>query len=229
MRLSLLPVLLFSVLAALSAQDRAQAAPEKVLIIGDSMMMVTSHATQLALERRGGVETRAEPSLGSGLARLDALDWMKKARDLVKDFDPDVSMVWFGTNDYQPMQTSQGVLRPEDPRWLKEYSRRVGEMMDILAHKEGAKVYWLELPVMRDPDINVYVKKINDIAKKEAEKREGVLFFETNKLLTRKPDTFTVYLMDGNGRPVKVREPDGVHLGRPGADIVAKAFVKELF
>jgi hypothetical protein len=205
------------------------AAPEKVLIIGDSMMMVTSHATQLALRRKDGVETRAEPSLGSGLARLDAFDWMKKAQDLVTEFDPDVTMVWFGTNDNQPMQTSQGILRPGDPRWLAEYTRRMGEMMDILSHKEGAKVYWLELPVMRDKEVNEYVNEINAIAKAEAEKRSSVIFFETNHLLTRKPDTFTVYLIDRTGKPVKVREPDGVHLARPGADIVAKAFVKELF
>jgi hypothetical protein len=56
-----------------------------------------------------------------------------------------------------------------------------------------------------------------------------VIFFETNKLLTRKPDTFSAYLVDNMGRPIKVREPDGIHLARAGADLVAEAFVNELF
>jgi hypothetical protein len=216
-------LLVFTVVSTL------QAAPEKVLIIGDSMMKVTAHATQLELRRRGGVTAMAEPSIGSGLARLDALDWMAKAEKLVADFDPDVTMVWFGTNDYQPMQSAEGLLRPEDPKWMEEYSRRMGQMMDILTQRDGTTVYWLELPIMRDSELNAYVNKVNELAKAEADKRDDVEFFATNALLTRKPDAFTAFLIDNMGRPIKVREPDGIHLARPGADIVAKAFVKELF
>ena len=205
-----------------------QAAPEKVLIIGDSMMMLTSHATQLELRKKGNVEVLAEPSIGSGLARLDALDWMEKAKQLASTFKPDVTMVWFGTNDYQPMQSDQGILRPDDPKWFEEYARRIRQMMDILT-QEGSEVYWLELPIMRDAEQNADVQDVNALAKAEAGKRDNVTFFETNKLLTRKPDTFTVYLISRMGKPIKVREPDGIHLARPGADIVAEAFVKELF
>lgn len=215
--------------ALLLGTSPLHSAPEKVLIIGDSMMKVTSHATKLALRRYDGVTALAEPSIGSGLARLDALDWMEKAKSLVADFDPDVTMVWFGTNDYQPMQTPQGVIRPEDPRWFEEYAKRVGTMMDILTEKEGASVYWLELPIMRDNALNTYVQKVNQLARAEVAKRDDVTFFETNELLTRKADSFTVYLISRMGKPIKVREPDGIHLARPGADIVAEAFVKELF
>lgn len=212
-----------------SAFTVSRAAPEKVLIIGDSMMKVTAHATQLALRKQDGVTARAEPSIGSGLARLDALDWMAKAEKLVTEFEPDVTMVWFGTNDVQPMQSSDGLLQPGQPAWMTEYAKRMGEMMDILTQREGAVVYWLELPVMRDNELNQYVRTINQVAKALAGQRENVIFFETNKLLTRKPDTFSAYLVDKMGKPIKVREPDGIHLARAGADLVAEAFVNELF
>lgn len=199
----------------------------RVLIIGDSMMRITAHATKLALDKRGGVAAEDETSLGSGLARLDAFDWLGKAEELVGSFDPDITMAWFGTNDVQPMKSEAGLLRESDPGWKEEYARRVGAMMDILTRREGTRVFWLELPVMRDKEINDNITMINAIAKAEADKRDAVVYMPTNPILTRKADTFTAYLMDRMGRPVKVRDADGVHLGRPGADMIAEEFIKK--
>lgn len=209
---------------------RLQAAPERVLIIGDSMMRVTAHATSLALDKRSGVTSKSHTSLGSGLARLDAYDWMGEVDTLIKDFNPDVTMVWFGTNDRQPMQTAdKGIVQLADSAWEEEYARRVGMMMDKLTAAEGAKVYWLELPVMREEKMTREVTLINRIAKAEADKRERVEFFPTENVLTRRPGVYSPMMIGNDGRPIKVRDTDGVHLSREGADRVAEAFVKRIF
>jgi hypothetical protein len=206
------------------------AAPARVLIIGDSMMRVTAHATSLALDKRTGVESKSHTSLGSGLARLDVYDWMGEADRLVKEFNPDVSMVWFGTNDRQPMQTADnGIVRLDDKAWEEEYARRVGEMMDILTAGNGSKVYWLELPVVREERMTQEVAVINRIAKAEAEKRDQVEFFPTENVLTRRPGVYSPMLIGNTGRPIKVRDDDGIHLTREGANRVADAFVKAVF
>lgn len=210
--------------------SRVQAAPERVLIIGDSMMQVTAHATSLALDRRSGVVSKSHTSIGSGLARLDVFDWMAQADSLVKEFNPDVTMVWFGTNDRQPMQTTdKGIVQLTDSAWEEEYARRVGVMMDKLTAATGSKVYWLELPVMREEKMNQEVAVINRIAKAEADKRGQVQFFPTENVLTRRPGVYSPILMGNDGRPIHIREADGIHLSRAGADRVAAAFVKAIF
>lgn len=207
-----------------------QAAPKRVLIIGDSMMQVTAHATSLALDKRSGVASKSHTSIGSGLARLDVFDWMGQAETLVKEFNPDVSMVWFGTNDRQPMQTAdKGIVQLTDSAWEEEYARRVGVMMDKLLAAKGSKVYWLELPVMRDEKMTGEVAVINRIAKAEADKRDRVEFFPTENVLTRRPGVYSPMMIGNDGRPIKVRDVDGIHLSREGADRVAASFVKTIF
>jgi len=219
---------LFAALTMWTA-SAAMAGPERVLIIGDSMMQIPAHAIKLALKKQGGVEAKAHTSIGSGLARLDAYDWMGKVDELAGEFKPEATLVWFGTNDRQPMRTDTGVVQLDAPEWREEYARRVGEVMDKLTAAKGAEVYWFEVPVMRDEEMNREVAVINDIVKAEAEKRDAVTYFPTSHILTRKEGQFAPYLIGPTGRPIKVREPDGVHLSRPGADLVAEAVVKELY
>lgn len=207
----------------------AHAGPKRVLIIGDSMMRIPAHSLERALSRVEGVETRSYTSLGSGLARLDVFDWMGKIDELTADFKPDITLVWFGTNDRQAIRTGDTVLQPTDPAWDDEYGRRVGQAMDKLLAKEGARVIWLELPDMREPKVAEDVTVINRIVKGEADKRKNVEFFPTRALLSRQPGTYSPYVIGPNGMPLQVRDADGVHLNRAGADRLADALVKHLF
>lgn len=207
----------------------AQTPPARVLIIGDSMMRVTSHSIELALSKVEGVEAESYSSLGSGLARLDAFDWMAKIDELVASFNPDCTIAWFGTNDRQPIQAGSDILRLHDPGWKAEYARRIGEVMDKLTVKENARVLWLEIPDMREEDIQKDVALINEIAKAEVAKRDRVTFVETRPVLSRKPGTFTMHVPGPTGMPITIRDADGVHLSRAGADKLADVFVKYLF
>lgn len=203
--------------------------PARVLIIGDSMMRVTAHALTLALDKHPEVTTKSQTSLGSGLARLDAYDWMEKIDDLVKDFNPDMSVVWFGTNDRQALKTDMGIVNIADPGWEFEYSRRIGEVMDKLTVTKGAQVIWLELPVMRDADITANVDIVNRLAKVEAGKRDAVTYYTTRNLLGRKADTYSANIISPQGKMIQLRATDGVHLSRAGADRIAEAVEKDLY
>jgi len=226
------PGILFTALALLSLNPLSAETvrPGKVLIIGDSMMRITSHAVALHLERVEGVTSHAHSSLGTGLARLDVFDWMAKIDELVAEHKPDTTLAWFGTNDRQPMQREDGsVVQPADEGWGAEYSRRVALAMDKLTAAEGAKVYWLELPVMRDPKVNEDVNYINGLVRDEAEKRPAVTYLETRAVLGRSPDTYSPYVIGPRGMPLPVRDVDGVHLSRAGADRLAEHLLKIWF
>lgn len=220
--INMLIVLLMGGVFGLITPTHALAEAQQVLIIGDSMMRITAHATELQISRTDGLESHAHTSLGSGLARLDVFDWMAKIDELVAMFDPDITFAWFGTNDRQPIRHDGGVLRPESTEWEIEYARRVGEAMDKLTAKEGARIYWLELPDMRDSSMQEDVDLINSLVRAEADRRPGATFLPTRELLSRRPGTFSPYVIGPRGMPLSVRDGDGIHLNRAGADLLAQ-------
>lgn len=215
-------------LAASGSWARPATRPERILMIGDSMMQVPAHALNRRLNGIPNVRNHRYTSLGSGLARLDVFDWLEKIRELVNDFDPDATLVWFGANDVQPMQTDAGVVRPGTPEWRAEYARRAGEVMDLLSARAGATVHWLELPDMRDRRIQNDVAVINDLIQEATQSRKHAFLVPTRPLLSRVPGTFSPFIIGPRGLPVQVRAPDGMHLNRAGAERITDHLVEYL-
>jgi len=213
-------------LSSVSAQET-----ERVALVGDSMMKLLAHQAGREFVKRPGVEVVLQfTSLGSGLARLDAFDWMAKLEAIMTEHHPHTVIVALGANDRQPMALPDGrTVEPGDPAWEEEYARRVGQAMDTLLKGGARRVVWLELPDMRDEPIQKDAEIINAIFRREAERRPHVFFFETRPFLSRKTGGFTKFLMDERGRPVEIRDPDGIHLSRAGADLVAAHLIRFLW
>ncbi len=208
----------------------AWATPARVLLIGDSMMRMPAHSFEQRLGRMEGVETHAVTSLGSGLARLDVFDWMERVDELTAGFNPEWTLVWFGTNDRQPMRTRDGIIQPRaQAEWSAEYARRVARVMDKLTARSEQRVIWLELPPMRDSRLNDDIALINKLVADEAGQRSQVDFYPAAELFSRRPGTFSMHVAGPDGMPLRVREADGVHLNRAGADLLADRLIADLF
>lgn len=204
-------------------------APTRVLLLGDSMMRVPAHALELAMSRKPGVEVFSFSSIGSGLARLDTFDWLVKIDSLTADFSPDTAIVFLGANDRQPMRTDAGIVPPGDTAWQREYAGRVGEAMDRLLRGGVRKVLWLQLPEMRDERLREDVNLINGIVAAQSAAREGVAFVEIRDVVGRGSGRYSAYVIQPNGMPLHVRDPDGIHLNRAGADLIAAHLVDLLW
>lgn len=208
----------------------AYAAPERVLLIGDSMMRIPAHSIEQRLGRLGGIETESVTSLGSGLARLDVFDWMEKVDELVTAFGPEWTLVWFGTNDRQPMRTPDGIIQPRSQdAWSTEYARRVAHVMDKLTTSPEQRVIWLELPPMREGRLNDDIVLINELVAAEAARRAQVDFYPAAELFSRRPGAFSMHVAGPDGMPLRVREADGIHLNRAGADLLADRLLADVF
>lgn len=203
----------------LTAQE---APPKRTLIVGDSIMRALSHSVQLGIEKIPGVESKAFSSLGSGLARLDVFDWMQKIRDLTAEFPPDSAIVLMGANDRQPILAQKETLQPNQPAWEAEYTRRVGEFMDLLAAGGVKKLYWIELPDMREAVAQENALVIRRLQRAAAETRPFVRLLPSDTVLSRKPGVYSAYVVKPGSMPLMVRDPDGIHLNRPGADLLAE-------
>ncbi|MCF7838395.1 MAG: DUF459 domain-containing protein [Candidatus Marinimicrobia bacterium] len=209
--------------------SHAAEAPQRILILGDSMMQIPAHSLKLQAERRPGVVTETFTRIGSGITRLDVFDWLSHIATLVETFQPDASIVFLGTNDRQPMKIENDVVQPTDPRWEVEYARRIGQAMDLLMGAAGRPVYWLQLPDMKRDETQQDADLINSIFEAEIASRPNVRFFPTRPILSRSPGRYSPYVIGERGLPLNVRAEDGIHLNRAGADLLAAQLVNALW
>lgn len=223
--------LLLTLCLPLGGQTNSTAPREiRVLLMGDSIMIQLARSIERELAGRPGYKVTSFPSLGTGLARLDLFDWLKKTEELTQDGLTDFLVVMIGANDRQAMRTgATTILQPSDSAaWSAEYARRVGKAMDIMIKNKVKHVLWMELPDMRDPKTQNDVLQINAIFKQEAAARPGVAFVPCKQLLSRKPGTYSSYIMQSSGMPLTVRYDDGVHLNRAGADLLGNFIVAQM-
>ncbi|HNX35979.1 MAG TPA: DUF459 domain-containing protein [Kiritimatiellia bacterium] len=201
-----------------------------VLMIGDSMMRLLGIAMEKELKAAGVQPAASFSSLASGLARMDAFDWFAKVDALMKENKPATVVVTLGANDRQSLKDSAGRVVPfGTPEWEKEYALRVGRIMDELLKGGATRIVWLLLPDMREPVQQEYAQFVNAIFAKEAAleaRKDKVVLFDVRPLLSRKPGTFSLYVMAANGAALTVRDTDGIHLTTPGAQRVAQSLVK---
>lgn len=195
-----------------------------MVAVGDSMMKSVGRALRKAYAV-GNTDVEVFTSIGSGLARLDLLDWHAKADGIMKENHPSTVFVMMGANDNQPMQTAGGVVTFGSPGWNTEYGRRAGRLMDILLEGGARRVVWIGLPGMREPSLEADVRGMETIIIQQAEARKSVTYFRTTGLLSPK-DGYKAYIIQENGMPLDVRSEDGIHLSRSGAEYLAALLLK---
>lgn len=213
--------------AAQSNDDAAQG-KAAFLIMGDSVMKTVSVSLERDLAQSTEFRPVAYASVGSGLCRLDLLDWHAKIKTLAETENPAAAVILIGSNDNQPMQTEKGVLPQGSDEWQAEYARRVAKCMDVMIAGGIKNIIWVALPDMREPDQQEHVLIINNIFSKEAASRPAVVILDTQKIFSREPGKFTTYVVGPDGKPLYVRAQDGVHFNREGATRLAAIIIKTL-
>ena len=200
-----------------------------VLLLGDSMMRLPGMAMERELSRKGGIEAFTFAGIGTGLARLDAFDWLAKIDELCAQRQPKVAVVALGANDRQPMLRTEGLVHPGTAEWDAEYVLRLGQAMDRLAGGGCERVIWLLLPPMRDAVVDEFARRINELVKQAAAGRPGVEARDFSGLVAdRRTGGYTDRTMDPRtAEAIRVRDPDGIHLTPDGARMLAQELVKE--
>ena len=223
------------VLLAGTAQAQAEPADSApaispVLLLGDSMMRLPGQAIQRELSRKPGIQAEAFSGIGTGLARLDAFDWLGKIDELCAEFHPKVAVVALGANDRQPMQLPGfRLVQPGTPEWNAEYADRIGQAMDRLKAGGCQRIIWLLLPPMRDAVVDAFAQDVNQAIGVEAAQRSGVAAHDFTSLVAdRRIGGYADRVMDPHtAAAIRVRDPDGIHLTPDGARMLATALIQE--
>ena len=207
--------LLLAVAVLLVAAAPASAAP-KVLLTGDSLMENVGDELQAALEARGAsVALDAQP--GSGIA-IPVLDWVAYARAQVDAVAPQATVMFNGAGDSVPLDVGDG--RYADccgPAWRRAYAARAAQMMRAY-RRDGGRVFWLTVPLPRNPKYVGVISAVNRSVK-DAARRSGARVTVVDLVPALSPGRFRRSVR-WRGRTRVVRAGDGIHLTRAGADIV---------
>ena len=122
---------------------------------------------------------------------------------------------------------------PEEPRgkflrfrsaaWEKVYRERISRILTA-AEQHQARVIWLGLPYMRQPQFDQQMSYLDEVMRSETAGR--ALFLPTRDLLS----SIGAYSDDMplGGRAVTVRARDGVHFSPRGQRILAQAIQQQI-
>jgi hypothetical protein len=185
---------------------------------GDSMTIELEQSASDLVTSQPEIDLSTHAQVSSGLTRPDFFDWPAYFQDEVLPGDPEVVVVMFGANDSQGMEVEGEPVQPDDERWQAEYRRRVGVIMDLL-RGEGRLVVWVGQPHMRDAGFDERMGVLDAIYEEEAAARpRGSRFLDSRPVLS--PDGGGYQATAGD---TSLRQGDGIHLDRGGADVLAEA------
>ena len=163
----------------------------------------------------------------TGLARTDYYNWPSTLESDLRRYHPEIVVVMMGANDAQALYDRGNFFSLGTPTWWRIYKARVALIMEE-ATRAGAHVMWVGLPPM-GPGSTVppsFPGQVNRVFSAEALAHQGVLYFNSAKVLSKK-GRFTYNLTIG-GSIEQVRSNDGVHLLPPGYDLLAKDLVQPI-
>lgn len=146
----------------------------------------------------------------------------------MQSFDPHVAVAMFGANDGQSVEYQGKVLQFDTPAWLALYHRRVGQAMDILVGPQHRQVWWIGMPIMRSDAFSKVVRVLDSVYKAEAATRPDVHWVDTYGMFADKSGRYQDYLPGPSGTTELMRQSDGIHFSRAGADMAAKVVLGQI-
>lgn len=198
------------------------AAPVRVLLAGDSLMLDTSFALQAVL---GTADPTITTEFSGQPARprepVQRTDWLER----VEAFDPDLVVEYMGYWEFAAAGLSEPPLGEEG--FAEAYGRDVlGPWFDDL-EALGADVIVLGAAPTGNSEVDPNIEFMLGIVAAEADARPAVTFLPTADVLA--PDGHTAFLPDPRtGTIERVRRVDGLHLCPDGAELVTDLVVAHL-
>jgi hypothetical protein len=192
----------------------------RILATGDSMIQIVDSFIRAGT---GSATVRSDARVSTGISKPSLLDWRAHAREQAEGERPDVIVMFLGANDGFRMAGADCCGVP----WIAEYARRAREMMRTYARGGRGRVYWLLLPAPRDGFFRETFPAVNaGLRQAAAGLEDDVRLIELDNVFTpggRYRDSMMI-----DGKLVRVRQRDGVHLSTAGAKLAARVVVAAL-
>ncbi|MHA3792608.1 SGNH/GDSL hydrolase family protein [Rhizorhabdus wittichii] len=189
--------------------------PVRVGVFGDSFGDGIWSALYNQLSRKAGYQVIKYSQQATGFTRYKTLNLEQHDRARLADAPVDVAVISFGANDMMGVADGGHVYALLTPNWKAAIARRVTSYVAML-RGQGAIVYWVGLPKMREAAYDADVVRMNAFYR-DLMGRLGVAFIETAPYSVDADGRYAAYLPDpATGKPQLMRANDGIHMSMNG-------------
>ncbi len=208
--------------------DEEERKPLVVALAGDSMMAVgLSAELRREAARDANLHFVRAFKSGTGLARPEVFNWMEQYPAMLGSEKPDVVIVAIGANDGQGFVVDGKVLKCGSKEWRAVYQQRLADYLNMV-EGDGARVVWMALPPMRIPAYDAKIAMINRIAYTVVSQSPQATWWNPVRYIGDASGRFREFATLANGKTVRVRATDGIHLSDEGAGLVTPMLLKWL-
>lgn len=189
--------------------------PVRIGVFGDSFGDGIWTALYNQLSRKSGYQVVKFSQQATGFTRYRTLNLETHDRARLAQSPVDVAVISFGANDMMGVADGGHVYALLTPKWQAAIARRVTSYVAML-REQGAIVYWVGLPKMREAAYDADVVRMNAFYR-DLMGRLGVPFIETAPYSVDAGGRYSAYLPDpATGKPVLMRANDGIHMSYAG-------------
>lgn len=189
--------------------------PVRVGVFGDSFGDGIWSALYNQLGRKSGYQVIKYSQQATGFTRYRTLNLEEHDRGRLAGAPVDIAVISFGANDMMGVAGGGHVYALLTPNWQAEIGRRVSAYVAML-RAQGAIVYWVGLPKMREAGYDADVVRMNAFYR-QLMGQLGVPFVETVPYSVDADGRYAAYLPDpATGKPVLMRANDGIHMSMNG-------------
>lgn len=193
--------------AALTAAD-----PLALWIGGDSLAGSLGPSLGEQAGATGVVQPVYDSRVSSGLSTPSFFDWPEHATEQLGQIDPDVVVFIIGANDWKA---------PSSSAWEDAYEQRVEQMLTILeGDRDTRHVYWVGSPTMQEKRKDDGAKQVNAVARRVVDSHARASYVDAYQLFAGPDGRYTPTLPGADGKGVRVRAGDGIHLTDAGGDLL---------
>lgn len=195
---------------------------KSLVMIGDSLAMGIQKSFEKLLAEHPGVSFDRVTKISSGLNNPDVFNWEIAVKDILQKNRPDALLVMLGVNDANNnirLGDVRAVLGT--PLWPETYKKKVDGFVRIMTDQQ-VKVFWVGMPVVKDPAANDRIKIANEAAKTACDAVEGCTFIDAFTVLADEKGAYSVYVKGKDGANIRVRDKDGVHFSTEGGDLLSR-------
>ena len=189
--------------------------PIRIGVFGDSFGDGIWSALYHQLSRKTGYQVVKYSQQATGFTRYKTLNLEEHDRARLAAAPVDVAVISFGANDMMGVADGGHVYALLTPNWKAAIARRVSAYVAML-RAQGAIVYWVGLPKMREAAYDADVVRMN-IFYRDLMSQLGVPFIETAPYSVDGDGRYAAYLPDpATGKPMLMRANDGIHMSMNG-------------
>ena len=195
-------------------------------VFGDSFGDGVYSALYRLLPASAGFQVDKYSQQSTGFTRYRRLDLETHDDEQIDGQSLDVAVIAFGANDRQGVCDGGHCGALMGPFWQKVIAARVSAYVAML-RRHGATVYWVGLPVMRDPAFDTDARAMNEFYRGLMTEL-GVPFIDIRPLTADAQGQYQAYYLDKDGSPKLFRAGDGVHMSMNGYIRITKALAERI-